>query len=210
MHRMANEVEDFIPAWLNDYLKTLKEDERKDFLRRYEEVVGQTLDQLQNVPVNTVTDSTEPGHFSVRLGKSSVFVNVKKSVWTALKYAGPLTLAAAVSPAVLAYLGITAAMMPHVTVGATASTIAALCGAFKKLSPEELDTYQAVAEAIERNRARILANLGADLSEVQKSFQLNRDLYPPNDPKAMLEQLVAKEVLKKEVLGGVEQYFLVF
>jgi hypothetical protein len=206
---MESELDDFIPTWLQVYLNTLGDSKRKDFLSKYEQAIHQTLDQLQNVPVNSVNDGAESGHLSVRLGKSNVFVNVKKSVWTALKYAGPLTLAAAVSPAVLAYLGITAAMVPHVTVGATASTIAALCGAFKKLSPSELDTYQAVAEAIERNRMRMLGNLGADFEDVKKSFALDRDLFPPKDLKAMLDQLVTKEVLKKEVLN-VEQYFLVF
>jgi hypothetical protein len=203
-------IEDFIPDWLQGYLNTLADDERKDFLSKYEDVVHQTLGQLQSVPLNKYSDGTEEGHLLVRLGKSNVFVNVKKSVWTTAKYAGPLILAVAVSPALLAYLGITAAMMPHLTVGATASAIAALCGAFEKLSPSELDTYQAVAAAIQRNRNRVLGNAGADIREIRESFKLDRDLFPPNDLESMLNQLVTKQVLKKDVATGVEQIFLAF
>jgi len=78
------------------------------------------------------------------------------------------------------------------------------------LEPMELDTYEAVAAGIERNRKRVLANSGASIEDVRKSFDLNGDLFPPKDLAAMLNQLVEKKVLERKVEGGVEQFFLAF
>jgi hypothetical protein len=210
IRNMSEDISEFIPDWLQTYLDNLPENERKNFLLKYEHAVHQALKQLEDIPLNIQTDGTEMGRLNVRFGHSDVFFNVKNSLWTAVKYVGPVMLAVAVSPALLAHLGITAAMMPHATVASTASAVAALRGAFQKLDPAELDTYQATAAAIERNRNRVLANSGADLREVEATFNLDRDLVPPTDLKATLDQLVAKQVLKFAVIGGVGQYFLTF
>jgi hypothetical protein len=203
-------VDEFIPGWLEGPLKKLDPADRQQFLAEYEAAVRDGLQRLEKVPVNLHRDGTEEGHFSLRLGSSDYFLNVKKAVWTAAKYAGPLIFVAAVSPALLAYLGITAATMPHVTAGATGSAGLALYGAFSKLDPAELDTYTAVAAAIERNKNRVLANSGASVGDVKESFQKDSSLFPVTDPHPVLEQLVSKLVLEKKVLGGVEQYFLAF
>lgn len=201
---------DFFPEWLQLYLGSLDENERKDFLAQYEEAFRESMAKLESVPVNLHRDGTEEGEFSVRVGDSDVFVNVKKAVWTTAKYAGPLILAAAISPALLVHLGITAAALPHLSVGTTASASIALYQSFAKLSPSELDTYQAVAVAIQRNKNRILANSGASIEDVRESFRRDAELFPPQDLRPTLDQLVAKFVLEKKVIGGVEQYFIAF
>ncbi len=207
---MTDRIKDFIPLWLQHHLDSLGAEERKQFLSIYEEAVQQALVRLQDVSVNKHSDGTEEGHFSLRLGSKEYFVNVKKAVWTAAKYAGPLIMAAAISPALLAHFGLTAAMMPHISLGTAGSAVTALYGAFSKLSPSELDTYEAVAAAIERNKNQVLANSGADFRDVQESFRRHRNLFPPTDLHPMLEQLVSKLVLEKKVVGGIEQYFLAF
>ncbi len=203
-------IDEFIPSWLEGELKKLDPADRKQFLTEYEEAVRDGLQRLENAPVNRYRDGTEEGHFSLRLGSTDYFLNVKKAVWTAAKYAGPVILVASLSPALLAHLGLTAASMPHVTAGTTGSAAAALYGAFSKLDPAELDTYAAVAAAIQRNKNRVLANSGASLEDVKESFKKDSSLFPVADPHAILEQLVSKLVLEKKALGGVEQYFLAF
>jgi hypothetical protein len=198
---------DFVPRWLETHLDGLQQAEREEFLRKYEEAFLETLQSLEKLPLNAVRDGSEPGHYSFRIGKSDVFVNLRSALWTATKYAGPVAIVAIVSPAVLAALGIA---VPHMTAGATASSAALLYQAFAKLQPMELDTYEAVAAAIERNRKRVLANSGASIEDVRKSFDLDGDLFPPKDLAPMLDQLVKKKVLERKVLGGVEQYFLAF
>ena len=207
---MSHDISDFIPDWLQTYLDSLPENERKDFLPKYEHAIHQALKQLETLPLNIQSDGTEMGNLNLRIGHSDVFFNVKNSLWTALKYSGPVMLAVVVYPPLLAHLGITASMMPHATVASTVSAVAALRGTFQKLDPAELDTYQAAAAAIDRNRNRVLANSGADLRDVEASFNLDRALFHPADLKATLDQLVAKQVLKFAVIGGVGQYFLTF
>jgi len=207
---MTADIKEFVPPWLDAYLDTLEESESKDFLSKYEGAVHEALEQLQSLPVNAHSDGTEEGHYSVRLGNTNKFLNLNKAVWTTAKYAGPLIMAAAISPALLAHLGLTAAMMPHITLGTSGSAVAAICGAFSRLDSAELDTYQAVVAAIERNKNRVLGNSGADIREIRESFKRDRDLFPPKDLEPMLEQLEKKLVLKKEVIGGVQQYFVAF
>jgi hypothetical protein len=198
---------EFVPPWLESYLCGLQEAERDEFLLKYEEAFLETLQSLEELPLNAFRDGSEAGHYSIRIGKSGVFVNLRSALWTATKYAGPVAVAAIVSPALLAALGIA---IPHLTAAATASSAALLYQAFAKLQPMELDTYEAVAAAIERNRNRMLGNSGASIDEVRRSFDLNGDLFPPKDLAAMLNQLVEKKVLDRKVLGGVEQFFLAF
>jgi hypothetical protein len=198
---------EFIPPWLETHLGTIPEAEREKFLHDYETALVETLQLLEKLPLNQFKDGSEEGHYSIRIGKSDVFVNLKSALWTATKYAGPVAVVAIVSPALLAALGIA---VPHLTAGATASSAALLYKAFAKLQPMELDTYEAVAAAIERNRKRVLANSGAAIEDVRKSFDLNGDLLPPKDLPAMLNQLVDKKVLDRNVEGGVEQFFLAF
>ena len=197
----------FFPPWLKSYLGGLGEAERNEFLVRYDDSFHESVEILTPLPLNSFRDGSESGSYSVRIGNSDLFVNLNTAFWTTAKYVGPVILAAAVSPLLLIHLGITA---PHLTAVGGASAAALLYKAFAKLQPMELDSYQAVAAAIERNKNRVLANSGASLDEVRESFRLNGDLLPPKSLEAMLDQLVDKKVLERKVLGGVEQFFLAF
>jgi hypothetical protein len=95
----------------------------------------------------------------------------------------------------------------HLTAAGGASAAALLYKTFAKLQPMELDSYQAVAAAIERNKNRVLANSGASLEEVRESFRLNGDLLPPKSLGAMLDQLVNKGVLEKRCSEALNSSF---
>ena len=197
----------FFPPWLKSYLGELGEAERNDFLVKYEDAFHQSVQTLTPHPLNSFKDGTGPGHYSFRIGNSDLFVNVTSAFWVTVKYVGPVILAATVAPALLVHLGIAA---PHLTAAGGASAAALLYKAFAKLQPMELDTYQALAAAFERNQNRVLGNSGASVDEVRESFRLDGNLLPPKDLKAMLDQLEKKGVLEKKVLGGVEQFFPAF
>jgi hypothetical protein len=136
-------------------------------------------------------------------------VNLKEAVWTTAKYGGPLLLASAFAAPLLAVAGITVAAA-HITLGTGASAGFALYEAFSRLNEDELDVYKAVAAAIERNKNRVLENEGADFKQVEHSYTLDKDLVPPLDLPAMLEQLEKKKVIESKVIGTVKQYFLSF
>jgi hypothetical protein len=197
----------FFPPWLKSYLGEMGEAERNDFLVKYEAAFHESVDTLTPLPLNSFRDGSEAGHYSIRIGDSDLFVNLNSAFWVTAKYVGPVILAAAVAPALLVHLGITA---PHLTAAGGASAAALLYKTFAKLQPMELDSYQAVAAAFERNKNRVLGNSGASVEEVRESFRRNGDLLPPKNLEAMLDQLVNKGILEKKVLGGVEQFFPAF
>jgi hypothetical protein len=197
----------FFPPWLKKYLGELGEAERNEFLVKYEDAFHQSVQSLTPLLLNSFEDGTGPGHYTIRIGDSDLFVNLNSAFWVTVKYVGPVILAAAVAPALLIHLGITA---PHLTAAGGASAAALLYKAFAKLQPMELDSYQAVAAAFERNKNRVLGNSGASVDEVRESFRLDGNLFPPQNLEAMLDQLVNKGVLEKKVLGGVEQFFPAF
>jgi hypothetical protein len=204
-----DELEQFIPLWLRNYLSTLGKAERDRFLSQYREAVLQMLEQLEKLPMNQLHDGTERGKFSTRIPGTNSFVNLKEAVWTTAKYGGPLLLASAFAAPLLAVAGITVAAA-HITLGTGASAGFALYEAFSRLNEDELDVYKAVAAAIERNKNRVLENEGADFKQVEHSYTLDKDLVPPLDLPAMLEQLEKKKVIESKVIGTVKQYFLSF
>jgi hypothetical protein len=205
----SDELHKFIPPWLKSYLDRLGEADRKKFLQDYEAALEGTLHKLSELPANQFDDGTERGKFSVRIAGTKTFVNLKSAIWTSAKYAGPLVLASVFAPPLLGVLGISVASA-HVTVGGGASAGYALYQAFSRLDDFEMDTYKAVAAAIERNKNRVLENEGATEAQIMKSFGNDPDLMPPSNPRATLDQLEKKKVIEKKVIGGVEQYFLAF
>ena len=205
----TDELQQFIPSWLQSYLAGLSEADRKKFIQNYESALEEMLLKLSELPANRFADGTEQGKFSVHIPGTNKFVNLKSAIWTSAKYAGPLVLAGVLAPPLLGVLGISAASA-HLTVGGGASAGYALYQAFSQVDDFEMDTYRAVAAAIERNKNRILENEGASEAQVRESFGLDRDLMPPSNLPATLEQLEKKKVIEKKVVGGVEQYFLAF
>ena len=206
---MADDAfEQFIPSWLKNYLGKLSEKDREEFLTKYRESVKQMFEQLEKLPLNKLQDGTERGKFSARIPGTNNFVNVKEVVWTTAKYGGPLLLASAIAAPLLAVVGIT--VSAHLTLTTGASAGLALYESFSRLNQDELEVYQAVAAAIERNKNRVLENEGADIKQIEHSYTLNRDLVPPRDLPAMLEQLEKKKVIESKVIGTVKQYFLSF
>ena len=204
----SDDLNEFIPPWLQKYLQGLSNDEREHFLVEYRAGLRELLRRLEDSPMNRWTDATERGKFSARIPGTNKFVNLNSALWTAAKYGGPLLLATAFFAPLVGVLGITVgAKMTLTTVG---SAGAALYQAFASLNPIEMDTYVAVAAAIERNKNKVLENTGASLEQILRSFKLDKHLSKPHDPEAMLKNLVDKKVLAHDATSGVEQYFLAF
>jgi hypothetical protein len=208
MRTMADdELNEFIPLWLREYLDKLPEADRAEFLAKYRAGVEELLKRLEDLPANEF--GAKQGKFSARIPGTKSFVNLTDLVWTTAKLGGPVALATVFAPALLVHLGI---VVTHpATMSTVGSSVAALYKAFASLNADEFDTYKAVAAAIERNANKQLANKGADVSEIQTSFELDEELMPPpQDLEPMLAQLEGKKVIKSKVLGGVNQYFLCF
>ncbi len=206
----ADELQQFIPPWLQSYLAGLTEADRKKFLQDYEAAIEEILQKLSELPANQFADGTERGNFSVHIPGTNKFVNLKSAIWTSAKYAGPLVLAGVLAPPLLGVLGISVASA-HLTVGGGASAGYALYQAFSQLDDFEMDTYKAVAAAIERNKNRVLENEGASEDQIKASFGLDRDLMMPfSGLPTTLAQLEKKKVIESKVIAGVNQYFLSF
>ena len=197
---------DFFPGWLRTEVGKMEEPDCSVFLAKYEEAFRETLDKIQALPLNKVGDEDEPGRSSTRIGKTH-FINIKSAVWTTTKYAGPVALAVLFSPALLLHIGVT---IPPATIATGASAGTLLFNAFAHLQASELDTYQAVAAAIDKNACRVLGNRGASQQDIEDAFKNNSSFMRPTNLGALLDQLVAKKVLEKKVEGGVEQFFLAF
>jgi hypothetical protein len=203
-----DELTEFIPPWLQKYLQELGGDERDRFLVAYRAGIRELLQRLEASPMNQVADGTERGKYSARIPGTNKFVNLRSSLWTAVKYGGPLLLASAIAAPLVGLLGITVGA--KVTLTTVGSAGAALYDAFASLNPIEMDTYLAVGAAIERNKNKILENSGADLAQILQSFKLDKQLSKPHDTEAMLKNLVDKKVLSLDATTGVPQYFLAF
>jgi hypothetical protein len=203
-----DDLKPFIPPWLRAYLDKLSEEQRQKFLTEYAGAIRSLIQRLAASPVNEGPDDLQRGKFSARIPGTNKFLNLKSSLWTALKYGAPLALAASLAPPLLAVLGI--AVGSHVTLATVAGAGKALYDAFASLNPMEMDTYSAVAAAIERNKNKTLENSGASLPQIMESFQLDKQLLRPQDPEAMLKNLVDKKVLTQDASSGVSQYFLAF
>ena len=117
-------------------------------------------------------------------------------------------LASTIAAPLLAAVGVTLA--GTVSLGTAGSAVAALYGTFARLNSVEMDTYLAVAAAIERNKMRILGNSGASVAQVMQSFERDKELMRPDDPAAVLKDLVDKKVLTQDASTGLSQYFLAF
>jgi len=205
---MDDEFDEFIPPWLQKYLETLSDQERERFLLEYRAGIQTLLEQLDASPMNQVADGTERGKFSARIPGTNKFINLRSSLKTVVIYGGPLVLATAIAAPLVGVLGITVGA--KVTFSTVASASGALYNAFASLAPMEMDTYLAVAAAIERNKNRILENSGASVAQVMESFKRDKQLLRPDDPEAMLKSLVEKKVLTFDTASGVPQYFLAF
>jgi hypothetical protein len=205
---IADDLKEFIPPWLQKYLEGLSSDERDRFLLAYHSGMRELLELLAASPMNQGADGTERGKSSARIPGTNKFVNLKSSLWTAAKYGGPLLLASTIAAPLFGLLGITVAA--QVTLTTIGSASAALYDAFASLNPIEMDTYLAVAAAIERNKNKVLENTGASLPQILQSFKLDKQLSKPHDPEAMLKNLVDKKVLAHDASTGVSQYFLAF
>jgi hypothetical protein len=206
----TDEFQRFIPPWLHRYLAGFSEADRGKFLIDYESALEAMLQKLSELPSNQFADGTERGKFSVHIPGTNKFVNLKSAIWTSAKYAAPLVLAGILAPPLLGVLGISAASA-HLTVGGGASAGYALYQAFSSLDDFEMDTYDALAAAIERNKNRVLENEGASEDQIKASFGLDHDLMmPASGLPAILAQLEKKKVIERKVIGGVEQYFLSF
>jgi hypothetical protein len=202
------DLNEFMPPWFQEDLKHLDENSRKRFLAEYEAAIEQLAAKLESLPINKVSDGTERGKSSVRIPGSNKFINLKSTLWTLVKYGGPLVLASTIAAPLLAAVGITLA--GTVSLGTAGSAVAALYGTFASLNSVEMDTYLAVAAAIERNKMRILGNSGASLAQVMQSFERDKELMRPDDPEAVLKDLVDKKVLTQDASTGLSQYFLAF
>jgi hypothetical protein len=209
---MADKLDDELavpfPRWLQTYLQGLGSDDRDQFLVAYRTGIREILERLEASPLNQVRDGTERGHFSVRIPGTNKFINLKSSLWTFVKYGGPLLLTTALAAPLVGLLGITVGA--PVTISTIGSAVAALYNAFASLNLIEMDTYLAVAAAIERNKNQTLTNTGVSLPQILKSFKLDKQLSKPHDPEAMLKNLVDKKVLTYDAATGVAQYFLAF
>jgi hypothetical protein len=202
------DIHDFIPPWIEKDLEKLDEGARKQFLARYEAAIQELAEKLESSPLNQGGDGTERGKLSARIPGTSKFFNLKSGLWTLVKYGGPLVLAGTIAAPLLAAVGVTVG--GTVTLSTAGSAIAAVYDAFASLNPVEMDVYLAVAAAIERNKTTILVNRGATVEQVMKSFERDKQLMRPDDPSAVLKQLVEKKVLTYDASTGAAEYFLAF
>jgi hypothetical protein len=203
-------LSDFLPSWLQDYLRNLPSSERERFLAEFDAGVQELLKSLAILPLNQVPDGTERGKLSLRIpGTTRTFINLKLSLWAFAKYGGPLLLASSLAAPLVGSLGIAIAA-PQIlsTIGSAA---AALYQAVAKLNAIEMDTYLAVAAAIDRNNNQGVKPASASLEQILKSFRLDKkNLEKPHDLAAMLSGLVAKHVLVNDVSTGTDRYSLAF
>jgi hypothetical protein len=202
------DIHEFMPLWFEEDLKHLDETARKQFLSEYESAIQELAEKLESSRLNQGADGTERGTLSVRIPGTTKFVNLKSTLWTLVKYGGPVVLASTVAAPLLAAVGVTVA--GTISLSTAGSAVAALFGTFANLNSVEMDTYLAVAAAIERNKMRILGNSGASVAQVMESFQLDKNLMRPDDPQAVLKDLVEKKVLTQDASTGLSQYFLAF
>lgn len=202
------DIHEFMPPWLEKDLERLDECGQKKFLADYESALQELGEKLQSSPLNQSDDGTERGKLSVRIPGTTALFNLKSGLWTLVKYAGPLVLAGTIAAPLLAAVGVTVG--GTVSLSTAGSAVAALYGAFARLNPVEMDTYLAVAAAIERNKTTILINRGASLEQVVESFRRDRQLMRPDDPAAVLKELVEKKVLSYDASTGLAEYFLTF
>src|SRR5205814_10003187 len=63
----ADELQQFIPPWLQSYLAGRTEADRKKFLQDYEAAIEETLQKLSELPANQFAYGTERGKFSVHI-----------------------------------------------------------------------------------------------------------------------------------------------
>ncbi len=201
-------LDEFIPPWFEKDLAHLHDAARKQFLTEYESAIEQLAAKLEALPMNQVSDGTERGKSSVRIAGTNKFINLKSTLWTVVKYGGPVVLASTIAAPLLAAVGITVA--GTVSLGTAGSAVAALFGTVANLNSVEMDTYLAVAAAIERNKMRILSNSGASVAQVMESFGREKELLRPDDPQAVLKDLVEKKVLTQDASTGLSEYFLAF
>jgi len=205
-----NDLQDFLPPWLEQYLGKMDAQQRAQFLLQYGDAVQQMLSKLEDLPFNQVQDGSERGTFNVRIpGSDNKFVNLKELIMATAKYGGPLLLASAFAAPLLALVGIKVAAA-HLTLSTGSSAGFALFEAFSRLNEDEMEVYQAVAAAIERNKNKVLGNQGASIKDVEESYRLDPKLLPQGDLPGMLKQLEKKKVIKGEMVGGILQYFLSF
>jgi hypothetical protein len=201
-------IHDFVPPWLEKDLEKLDDGARKQFLARYESTIQELVEKLESSPLNHGDDGTERGKLSARIPGTTKFFNLKSGLWTLVKCGGPLLLAGTIAAPLLAAVGVT--LGGTVTLLTAGSAVAALYDAFASLNPVEMDIYLAVVAAIERNKTTILVNRGASVEQVVESFRRDKQLMRPDDPGAVLKQLVEKKVLTYDASTGLPEYFLAF
>src|SRR6185312_5150095 len=140
-----NDLQDFLPPWLEQYLEKMDAQQRAQFLLQYGDAVQQMLSKLEGLPFNQVQDGSGRGTFNVRIpGSDNKFVNLKELIMATAKYGGPLLLASAFAAPLLALVGIKVAAA-HLTLSTGSSAGFALFEAFSRLNEDEMEVYQAVA-----------------------------------------------------------------
>jgi hypothetical protein len=198
------ELNDLIPDWLRQYLNSLPDREREQHLTRYCELIQQLAGQLSQSQV--IKPDAQQGQFSIKLG-GNTFFNLKEGLKEVVKVGGAVLFASVIGGPLV--LGIPIAEgMSWAGIG---GAVAGLAQNLSTLNPDEMDTYKAVAIAIDGNKMKVLGPEGATLKQVEDVFvQKKKTLSRPDDVKAIVDILVEKKVLHRETRGGSVEYFVSF
>jgi hypothetical protein len=163
------DINQFISPWLQEDLKKLDSNARKEFLVQYESAIQELLEKFEKSPMNQ--GATGQRKCSVRIGGTK-FLNVKSTLLTLVNYGVPLVLAGTIAAPLLAAVGITVAGTVSLTTAGSA--VAASYGTCASLNSVEMDTYLAVAAAIEQKKMTLLVNSGATVNV--DSFKRDKQL----------------------------------
>jgi uncharacterized protein YpuA (DUF1002 family) len=195
------DMDEFFPDWLKEQLARVDDQHRKQFLENYESAVKELLKNLESLPMNEVDDGTGRGKLQAIIPGTNISFNIRSSLWTLAVYGATLVLAGTVAAPVLATVGVT--LSGTIALSSVVTAIKAVKDAFAKLNSVEMDIYNAVLAAIDRNRMKVLRSTGgATLEQVLESFKLDKELMRPDNPRAVLDDLAGKKVLTRSASGG--------
>jgi hypothetical protein len=190
----------FVPKWFHDALaKNNPPDQVREFETEYLNQVKKHLRELSESPDNWLDRGVSVGAGKAKFGNKSI--PIKDILFTGAAYSVPVFIALNALTT-----GPGALLLAAKAAAAVGPATAKFYTSVNTYSPTQLDVHTAVVTVMNRNATRTLKGEGATLEEIVQILDTDPALVSPKDPKAVLDDMVAKKMLISSVAGGVQVF----